>query len=499
MKELYDEAIKLIEKENGSHLAARDIFLKIVDFLKICLADAPAPEINHMTVVYSSLLAYIYKDLGKLHISMKKEARGRKYFHDAIKLLESHGVLPETVLPRMMAIAGLSDCMMATERELALENLIISREIYDQFKSTGQTPYTVEDLFGYAKGEQDVIRSCQIFEKVHTSTLHLLSLAEKGSRSLIHLSSALRRRLENNDYDPIRWAFDAAKLAKFLVSCRDMHTARHVLASTTKILDDYKPKMITKDMSEEQANLRREEFRNCYANLNRWWAAYCYELLSVGRIPWQPAPESKNVIVDLTLKMDWIRGERKEIDYKLTPEEFAKWRAECGDLVFATLDTRVLEEQISDQYSLEKEDAEKVFRFAVEKLNNAREYFRSDTHPKYYAEIVWLISSEFTCMLADYEEDEAQKCKIYKKGMNKLEELVEMSNPKLRDVKEKALFVLGSIYSKMLDIKMRRVGKGKKSDGDINKINKLCVKGIKHFQAYIDLIHQVRRNIRFLV
>lgn len=295
----------------------------------------------------------------------------------------------------------------------------------------------------------------------------------------------MHRQLENKDYDPIRWAFDSAKLAKFLVYSEDMHTARHVLASTTKILDDFK--------TMDQANSKQEEFQFCYANLNRWWAAYCHELLTA-RLP-HLLKDGDRVVVHTVhgLNMEWIGGDNTGFDIKLTPEEFASWRSRCGEVIFASLDTRVLEDQITDQFVLTQRDAEKVVQFAVQKLTNARKYFRSDTHPLNYAEIQIITYRLYFYWANFYEKDGARKCKIYKKGANELEALVAMSSPQYpKDILKKARFSLGTTYSKMLDIKMHRVDQVQKSDEmAINKINKLCVKGITHFTAYLESSCQV--------
>lgn len=500
LKEQYDSAMKLVEEDSKfdpetepyrSHYAAKDIFLRIVDTLKSLLEGMP--ETDALYVVYKSLLTFVYKDLGKLHIFVEERTPGKKFFEDALAVIEPLDLSPETVIPRIMALneLALTYCGDAGDKDMVLKYLHNSREIYEQFKATARIPYNIADLFGYAKGEQDVERSWRLLEKVHTLTLYFLAQCEEKRRAVFYLYLTIRRQLEYNDYDSFDWALNAATFSQFFLSCEGLKTSRHLLASATKILDTYEKEMITEEMSEEQRNAKREKFQNCYADVDRCWAMYCFHLLQ--------ASKARLLKDDDDEAVKPRTDENEAGGKKLTADELAELRAECGELIFETLDTRAIEEQVTVEYVLVMEDAAKVHQFGLAKLNHAKEYYRSDTHASDYAKIIQDLSSLYE-QLTFFEEDEAKQCKIHKKRADELEALIEMLNPNFfKAICREVRYELGLTYSKMLTIKLDRVGAGNKPDLlAINKINKLSVKSIVHFSAFIESYHALDLDPRDL-
>lgn len=436
-------------------------------------------------------MTYIYKDLGKLNIFVEERTAGKKFFEDALEIIESIDLCPETVLSRMMALNELAlvYCGDAGEKEFVLKYLHKSREVYDQFKATARVPFTISDLFGYLKGEQDVERSWRLLEKVHTLTLYFLAQSDEKNRAIFYLYSTLRRQLEYDDYEPFDWALNSATFSQFFLSCEGLNTSRHLLSSASRILEMHKETMITEGMTEEQQNAKREKFQNCEADVDRCWAMYCFHLLSTSK---------RRLMKDEDKEEDDRNDTENEAGgKKMTPEELAALRAEVGELVFATLDTKAFEEQITDEYVLVMKDAEKVFQFALKKLNHAREYYRSNTHASDYSKIVQDLSALYDA-LAFFEEDEAKQCKLHKKRVDELEALIDMLNPQFfKAICREVRYELGLTYNKMLSIKLDRVGAGNKPDLlQINKINKLSVKSIVHFTAFIESYHKLEVDPR---
>lgn len=498
LKEQYDAAMKLVEEDSKfdpetepyrSHYAAKDIFQDIATKLRLQLENTP--ETDAISLVYKSLLTFVCKDLGKLHVFVEERTSGKKFFEDALEIIEPLELTPETVIPRMMALneLALTYCWGDGDKSLVLKYLHNSREIYEQFKATARIPYTIDDLFGYSKGEQDVERSWRLLEKVHTLTLYFLAQVEEKRRAVFYLYSTIRRQLEYNDYDSFDWALNAATFSQFFLSCEGLRTSRHLLASATKILDAYETEMITEEMNEEQRNAKREKFQNCYADVDRCWAMYCFHLLQA----------SKSRLLkdeDEDVKPRTPSDENEAGGKKLTPEELAELRAECGELIFETLDTKAIEDQITVEYVLVMEDALKVHQFGMKKLNHAKEYYRSETHASDYAKIVQDTSSLYE-QLAFFEEDEAKQCKIHKKRADELEALIEMLNPNFfKTICREVRYELGLTYSKMLTIKLDRVAGSKPDVMAINKINKLSVKSIVHFTAFIESYHPLDQDPR---
>lgn len=496
LKESYDQAMKLIEEDSKfdpetepyrSHYLAKDIFERIVATLKCQLETIE--DGHELKVVYQSLVTFILKDLGKLHIFVEERTAGKKFFEDALEIIESLDVCPETVIPRMMALNELALCYCGDtgDKEFVLKYLHKSRQVYDQFKASARVPFTIADLFGYLKGEQDVERSWRLLEKVHTLTLYFLAQSDEMNRAIFYLYCTLRRQLEYDDYEAFDWALNAATFSQFFLSCEGLHTSRHLLASASRILEMHKETMITPEMTEEQQNAKREKFQNCEADVDRCWAMYCFHLLSASKNRLMKDEDREDDDVDPRAETENEAGGKK-----MTRDELAALYAEVGELVFATLDTAALERQVTAEYVLVMMDAEKVFQFAQKKLTSARQYYRSETHASDYAKIVQDTSALYGA-LAFFEEDEARQCKIHKKRVDELEELVEMLNPQFfKAICREVRYELGFTYNKMLSIKLDRVGAGNKPDLlAINKINKLSVKSIIHFTAFIESYHKL--------
>lgn len=377
LQESYDRAMKLIDEDSKfdaetaepykSHYLAKDIFQDVATKLK----DASPVNNDQMQIVYQSLLTYLYKDLGKLHIFVEERTTGKKFFEDALEVIESVDLCPETVIPRMMALNELALCYCGDEadKEIVLKYLHQSREVYEQFKATARVPYTIADLFGYLKGEQDVERSWRLLEKVHTLTLYFLAQSAEKNRAIFYLYCTLRRQLEYDDYEVFDWALNSATFSQLFLSCEGLTTSRHLLASATRILEMHKDTLITPEMTDEEANAKREKLANCAADVDRCWAMYCFHLLSASR---------DRLMTDEDKADEQPRSETENEagGNKMTAEELKALREECGELVFATLDTKELEAQITDQYVLVMKDADKVFQFGLKKLNSAREYYR---------------------------------------------------------------------------------------------------------------------------
>lgn len=100
--------------------------------------------------------------------------------------------------------------------------------------------------------------------------------------------------------------------------------------------------------------------------------------------------------------------------------------------------------------------------------------------------------------LAFFEEDEARQSKIHKKRVDELEALVELLNPQFfKAICREVRYELGMTYNKMLSIKLDRVGASNKPDLlAINKINKLSVKSIIHFTAFVESYHKFEADPR---
>lgn len=499
LKEQYEGAMQLVEEQSKmdsetdpykSHYCARDIFLEIQSKLKV-LVDDKVPESEDAALVYKSLLGYIYKDLGQLHIFVEESTTGRKYLEDAITLLEPIQSHPEAVIALITCFNELSVRIAASnDRALAKIELLKSKELYEEFKKSDQNPLSITDLFGYGKGEPDLERAKLLLEKSHTLTLYYLAQVEDtADKSSFYLHATLKRQLQFNDYDSLDWALNAATFSQFFFSSEGMKHSKHHLAAATYVLDEYEKVMIKPEMNEEEQNAAKEKFQNCYADVDRCWAMYCYHILAASKERLMKDEDGDDGDT-LDQSSTNVAGGKK-----LNVAELAKLKAECGNLEFPTIDVKSYESLVTDEYVLVMEDAEKVFQFALQHLNHAKEYYTSETHASDYAKIIQDISSLYN-HLAFFEEDESRQCKIHKKRADELEVLAEMLNPVYyKAICRELRYELGLTYNKMLNIKLDRMTADPNVHA-INKVNKLSVKSILNFTKFIESYHSVDADSR---
>lgn len=332
-----------------SHYSARDIFLELAGILKTQLEEMPPAEV---ATAYQAILAYVLKDLGKLHIYVEESAAGKKYLEEALEILdESNKTRPEFILTTLMVLneLGLYYSNLNDKPE-CIKQLEGAKEAYEEFKPKAAVPFTIEDLFGYVKGEQDVVRSWRVLEKMHTLTLYYLAQVEVKEKAVFYLYATVKRQLKYDDYEPFDWALNTATFSQFFLSCDGMETSRHLLAAANVMLDEYEPKMITAEMTEEEQLAKREKFQNCYADVDRCWAMYCFHVLCASRERLQKDDD------DAEQSESNVGGEKT-----LTLQQLLQLKLDCGgELVFPTLNTKPYEDLITDRYVLVMEDAEKV-------------------------------------------------------------------------------------------------------------------------------------------
>lgn len=148
------------------------------------------------------------------------------------------------------------------------------------------------------------------------------------------------------------------------------------------------------------------------------------------------------------------------------------------------------ESVITDQYVLIFDDAKPVFLAVQNWLNKAKEYYSADSEASEYAKIISDLSDSFK-WLAFFEFDESNQCKLHKRRVDLLEDLLGILNETFYlTICRELWYELGMAYSTILDIKLDSFEKTKIQEPAnphvLNKINKLCKKSIQKFQQFID-------------
>lgn len=134
------------------------------------------------------------------------------------------------------------------------------------------------------------------------------------------------------------------------------------------------------------------------------------------------------------------------------------------------------------------DDAKPVFLTTQTWLNRAKEYYTAETEASEYAKIVQDLALTYK-YLVFFEFDESNQCKMHKRRIDLLEDLLELLNETyyLSTCRE-LWYELGIAYSAMLDIKLDlhdRVKYAEPNPNALSKINQLCHKSIAKFQSFI--------------
>lgn len=351
--------------------------------------------------------------------------------------------------------------------EKACQLLTNSESLYHKWNKTDESLVTLDFLDAFMVDplhDERLEKSNAIknLEKAHTLTLYLLAQSYErcgeSAKSAVYCHATLKRQyhgIENKQqiYDVIDWALNAATLSQYFAIKGDFNAARHHIACAKKVLATYHGK-------------EEERLNKSTADLNRIFVKYSLLLLECSyeaskREQQLPAPD------------DTFRP------YLLNEPEVKKIESQIRTYPILTFDV-----------------ARQVFKSAVKHLEEAKIYYNLNEHASDYVECVKDDSKLFQ-NLTLYETDYDRQCKMHKRRIDMLENVLKEINPEyfLVEVRQ-ILFELGEIYSQNAEIKTRLLEK--KSDIEalksIKKINTLIAKAIDYFSKFIRTFHDKKTN-----
>lgn len=129
-----------------------------------------------------------------------------------------------------------------------------------------------------------------------------------------------------------------------------------------------------------------------------------------------------------------------------------------------------------------------VFLEGQKWLNISKEFYVLDGHVSNHVEILQDMSQLYK-MLAFFDEDFERRCKMHKRRVDMLSEvLVELNPQHYLLVCRQLMFEIAEAYSDMVDLKMAIAEEsgGPPSVHAVKKINMLINQSIKFFQSFID-------------
>ena len=375
--------------------------------------------------------------------------------------------------------------------EKALDFLQRAQKLYKDFQhEVGGSPYAVDDLFVCGTSDDDgatAHRRSKNFESTYTHTLYYLAQVYgqlgESDQSAHHCQVTLRRQLETRSYHPVEWALNAATLSQFYTTTTkpDFSMARHCMASATVVLKEAGDETLPSENCDGPEDLPR-----IWASLNRCWVKYGLQLL----------------------EMSWDRllddGEGDDVDDKQEKSEQRERRDEDGasddkkdtTLTF-DLELTSVEEQITDKYVLDFEQARELFLVVQKWLCDAKEYYTIDDRCSDYTELVQDHSRLYK-QLIFFEGDYDRQCKMHKRRIDMLNNVVDQLNPQYYLlVCRQLMFELAETYSAMLDLKvsMADESNGQPTGRALKKINTLTQQSIDEFNKYIDSLRNTDKEL----
>ncbi|CAH1404386.1 unnamed protein product [Nezara viridula] len=351
----------------------------------------------------------------------------------------------------------------------AQEYLELSESLYIRYNSEIKAPaLEFEELF---TGEKSFKNQDNDYEKCHTQTLFYLAQVyaknNNPSKAAKYCHVTLKRQLTNIE-DVIDWALNSATLSQFLIEQNAFVAARHHLAASTVIMENYSKKideLLSADPENEELKAKTETARHRLADIYRCWAKYSIFLLNGS-------------------KERLLSSEGDKVDPPPQPPEILK------GLEFTSLKekTKELEQSVTVDFILTYEDAKPLFQKSQEWLNLAKGYYTLEDHASEHAAIVQ-DSSKLYHLLSFYQADEGIQCKLHKRRIDSLISVVNSLNPTYyMKVCREMWFEIGETCMTMADIK---ASQAKESNDNKNvlhcasKVKNLSLQGIKYLEDFV--------------
>ncbi|XP_046387888.1 KIF-binding protein isoform X2 [Ischnura elegans] len=522
LRDKYEKVRRLLEDSKKdpeddpyrSKYAAREILNDIKSILVKILDDVgdigdgeTSGEHNHMPGVFHlwSLLGITWLNLGTIAVETEEISTGEEQLMQCLKCIpEEKWLEPKAVLVILCTLQQLGILWAQRDNaEKAKGFLERAEKLYSEFRELSSSPpVDMVQLFniGLNKDPDDereenqtnkILSSENSMEKAHTHTLYYLAQVYgtlgNTSKSAIYCHTTLKRMLERKEYEVVDWALNSATLSQFFITRNYFKQAKHHLAASSFMLDQFESEVIKEGDQGEELEAKWSNFHHRSADVARCWAKYGLVLLTASR--------------QRLMKM---AGEDMDDDVEKndaeSEEDTTLLKDSTDQLWFTSLELLPYEEQVTDKYALTFEDAKGIFLNAQEWLRKAQEFYQFDSHASDYVQIVQ-DQSQLYKYLAFFEENEERQCRMHKRRVDLLEPIMKELNPQYYMlVCRQIWFELAEIYSDMMDIKLVKLQETdeRPTPHALRKINILAEQSISNFNKYVDSLRIHRKCLMLL-
>ncbi|KAM8717803.1 hypothetical protein ACLKA7_004497 [Drosophila subpalustris] len=482
-KELFEKANKLVEEESSSdpptdpyrsHYKARDVLLDLKKQLDDQLISMQASEADggDEELVYKSMLGFVCRDLGRIHIYTEESSEGEKFLNRCLELIEPHKHLAEGIIPYMGAANELSIVLGSRQEYKSAADMLLQAELsYEAFKESGKVALAVVDLYSPPDDPQAAAGAKEL-ENLYTLCCFYLAQMYghigEPEKSAQCCHRTLHRQLQYKSYDAIDFALNTATLSQYYLGKERFKEARHHLAAATIIMAEHELTMLKPEMSEQQRADYTETFKHRYADVARCWAKYGLHLMQSSR--------------ERLLQDDDEGDEAKQ----LTKSTKQLTLAADEDYRFVDLDLAACESRVSCDYCLTFDDAKLVFHFVNEWLDVAKDYYKAETEATEYAKIIQDYAEAYE-HIAFFEEQPENQAKMQKRRAKYLEDLLDLLDPVFYlKICRECWYVAGTAHAAVLDVRLDSMkAQQSPTPEEVKKINQAALKAIKHFESFV--------------
>ncbi|XP_038058276.1 KIF-binding protein-like [Patiria miniata] len=512
----FEEARRLSEEDSKndpetnpfkSKYAAREILqdlrAKLEKYYGI-QTDQQAPQDTDLHV----MLACLRYLLGLNFVDTEETSSGEDYLMACRKMLEPHCLDSRAV---SLAVATLNQLGILwsgrRESEKALELLLEAESVYKKYKhEVGVAPFGMNELFVAEENRLSDHQRQQKFEKAYTHTLYYLAQVYgnlgESKKSASHCHETLKRQLETDQYEPMDWALNCATLSQYYITQDDYTQARHCLASATRIYAEALEKLPAVETEEDQYNDDIDKLKRHKADIARCWLKYCLALLNLSKDSLEnqrtdssqdTENQQQNECASNSESQPSIKQESPERENCETDDENLKKLASQ----FEGLELTSLENKVTDKCVVTFDEAREIFLAGQKWILEAKEYYVLDGHVSDYIEIVRDHSALFR-VLASFEVDLERRCKMHKRRVDMLQDILKELNPQhFLMVCRQLMYELAETTSEMMDLKLAiaEISGVAPTTHVCNKINLLINQSLDYFQQFLDSLRDAEQKM----
>lgn len=319
------------------------------------------------------MLGAVYLYLGIVSIDTEEISTGEKHLEKCKEIIEKYETKPEFIMITLNMYNQFGILWFQKEPKTSKLYLEKAEQLYKDFRTSGELPVHIGDLFQANLEFQDIELTWKLFEKLHTLTLYYMAqiygTLKDALKSAVYCHRTLQRQLEMEDNDPIDWALNAATLSQFFMEKNGFKQARHHLAASSYILEKYEKSLQEITERDEAYEAKIETFKHRSADVARCWAKYGVLLLL----------KSKERLLNHTDDIDSHCSLLTDLAKLQLTSDSTVSTEDLQHLHFVGIEIGAHEYQITDQFALTLEDARKVFLNAQLWLSKAHEYYTLDS------------------------------------------------------------------------------------------------------------------------